>query len=373
MLHLMKYRIISILKERQTVFWSMLFPILLGTMFYMSFGSSDKQIETIDVAVVKTDDSEMSKNFTGYLEMLENDDSELIAFEQLSKKDADRKLEKLEVSGVYYTGRETELVVTSNDTSSSILKSILDIYNSQAQMYKDITIEKPEKLETIIKTEYMAFTEETTLGGKSTDGEIQYFLSLIGMACMFGCFIGQEISHHLQANISAIGLRRAISSVSKFKQIAADTLAGVIIHYINLAILLVFLHFVLGIDLSGNIVKLIGICLAGGFIGVSLGIFVGTLSKLKYGVRVGILVATGLLSSFLSGLMVAGVKGLIEDTCPVLNRINPAAVITDAIYSISVYDDPERYTYDIVILVIMSVIIGTITFIKTRRERYDSI
>lgn len=373
MLHLMKYRIISILKEKQIVFWSMLFPILLATMFYVSFGSSEKEIETIDVAVVKTDNSEMAKNFIKYIEMLESGDSKLISIENLSKEEADKKLEKLEISGVYYVGEETELVVTSNDIGSSVLKSLLDTYNSQAQMYKDVAIEKPKKLMAVIRSDYKEFANETTLGGKSVDGEVQYFLSLIGMACMFGCFIGYQISVQLQANITPVALRRAVSSVSKFKQIAADSLAGVFIHYINLAILLLFLHFVLGIDLSGNIVKLIGICITGGFIGVSLGIFVGTLSKLKDGVKIGILVAVGLLSSFFAGLMVVGVKGLIEDNCPVLNRINPAAVITDAIYSVSVYDDPERYIHDIFLLVIMSAVIGTITFIKTRRERYDSI
>lgn len=373
MLHLFKYRIISILKEKQVVFWSMLFPILLATMFYLSFGSSDNEIETINVALVKEDNSDMSQNFIKYLDMLESDNSELISVKKLSKKEANKKLEKLEITGIYYAGEEPELVVTSNDTSSSVLKSLLDTYNGQAQIYKDVILERPEKLATIAKSDYLEFTNETTLGGKSVDGEIQYFLALIGMACMFGCFIGHQVSIQLQANVTSVGLRRAVSSISKFKQIVSDTLAGVFIHYINLAILLFYLIFLLHLDLSGNIVKLVGICIAGGFIGVSLGIFVGTLSKIKEGVRIGILVSIGLLASFCTGLMFSNIKGIIENVCPIFNRINPAAVITDAIYSTSIYDDPERYASDIIILVVMSAIIGIVTFIKTRRECYDNI
>ncbi len=373
MLHLFKYRIISILKEKQVVFWSMLFPILLATMFYLSFGSSDNDIETINVALVKENSSEMSENFIKYLEMLDSDDSKLISVKKLSKEEANKKLEKLEITGIYYANEEPELVVISNDTSSSILKSLLDTYNGQAQIYKDIILEKPEKLETVTKLDYIEFVDETTLGGKSVDGEIQYFLALIGMACMFGCFIGHQISIQLQANVTSVALRRAVSSISKFKQIISDTLAGVFIHYINLALLLFYLIFVLHIDLSGNIAKLVGICIAGGFIGVSLGIFVGTLSQIKEGIRIGMLVSIGLVASFCTGLMVPSIKGIIEDTCPIFNRINPAAVITDAIYSTSIYDDPERYTLDIVILVIISALIGVVTFIKTRRECYDSI
>lgn len=373
MLHLMKSRIISVLKEKQIVFWSMLFPILLATMFYASFGSSNKEIETINVAVVKTDTSEMAKNFISYLEMLESDSSKLISIEKLSGKEAHQKLEKFEISGIYYAASEPELIVTNNDIDSSILKSLLDTYNNQAQLYTDIATERFEKLEAVLKTGYVEFTDETTLGGKSVDGNIQYFLSLIGMTCMFGCFIGYQISIQLQANVTPVALRRAVSSVSKFKQIVSDTLSGVIIHYTNLVVLLLFLNFVLGIDLSGNIVKLIGICLTGGFIGVSIGIFVGTLSKLKDGVRIGILVSVSLSFSFFAGLMVGGIKRVIENNCPVLNRINPAAVITDAIYSASVYDDHKRYVRDIFILIVMSALIGAVTFIKTRRELYDSI
>lgn len=373
MLHLIKYCLVTIIRQKQTVFWSMLFPILLGTLFYVSFGSQKTEIETIDVALVEEDNTEMSKNFINYLEVIENSDEKLIAIQKLSKEKAIQKLEKLEITGIYYAGTEPELVVAGNNINSSILKSLLDTFNRQAQMYKDIATQNPGKLVEVSETGYQEFATEATLTGKSVDGMVQYFFSLIGMSCMFGSFIGYLVSVQLQANVSPVGLRRAISATSKLKQIAASTLSAVFMHYINLAVLLFYLHFVLKIDLSGNIFKLIGICLAGGFIGVSSGMFVGTFSKLPDGIRIGILVITGLLTSFLSGLMVGGIKGLIEDNCPLLNRINPTSVITDAIYSITIYDDPGRYALNIFILVVMSLIIWTATFIASRRECYDSI
>lgn len=373
MLHLIKYCFLTILREKYTVFWSILFPILLGTLFYVSFGSSDTEIETIDVAVVETDNSEMSKNFMDFLEMMEEDESELIAVQKLSKEEADKKLEDLEITGLFYACEEPELVVTANNISSSILKSLLDTFNRQAQMYKDIATEKPQKLKEAAQSAYLEFASEATLTGKKVDGMVQYFYSLIGMACMFGSFIGYLVSVQLQANVSSIGLRRAISATSKLKQFIAGTITSVSVQYASLAILLLYLQYALKIDLSGNIFKLIGICITGGFIGVSIGMFTGTLSKLPEGARIGILVAEGLLLSFLSGLMIGGIKGLIEDKFPLLNRINPAAVITDAIYSITIYDDPGRYTLNIVTLIIMSLIMGVITFIITRRECYDSI
>ena len=55
-------------------------------------------------------------------------------------------------------------------------------------------------------------TEETTLTGKKVDGIVQYFYSLIAMGCMFGCFIGLQVSKYLNANIEEVGIRRAIRS-----------------------------------------------------------------------------------------------------------------------------------------------------------------
>ncbi len=373
MLHLIKYCLLTILRQKYTVFWSMLFPILLGTLFYASFGSSDTKIETIDVAVVEKDNSEMSQNFISFLEMIEDDDSELISIQKLSEEEANKKLKGLEITGLFYACKEPELVVTSNNVSSSVLKSLLDTFTRQAQMYKDIAIEKPQKLQEAVQYAYLEFASETTLAGKKVDGMVQYFYSLIGMACMFGSFIGYFVSVQLQANVSSVGLRRAVAATSKLKQFIAGTITSVFVHYISLAVLLLYLQYVLKIDLSGNIFKLIGICLTGGFIGVSIGMFTGTLSRMPEGFRIGILVASGLLSSFLSGLMVGGIKGLIEENFPLLNRINPSSVITDAIYSITIYDDPGRYTLNIIILIIMSLITGAVTFIITRRDYYDSI
>ena len=50
MLNEIKYRIITIYMERQVAFWSLLFPIILGTLFSLAFGNIGKDIDTINTA-----------------------------------------------------------------------------------------------------------------------------------------------------------------------------------------------------------------------------------------------------------------------------------------------------------------------------------
>ena len=107
--------------------------------------------------------------------------------------------------------------------------------------------------------------------------------------------------------------------------------------------------------------------------GISVGVLVGSMAKFSLNVKNGILTLFGLFSSFLSGLMIGGIKGLLEEHCPIINRINPASVITDAFYSISMYPDSARYARDICTLSALALILFVVAFMKIRRVRYDSI
>lgn len=77
--------------------------------------------------------------------------------------------------------------------------------------------------------------------------------------------------------------------------------------------------------------------------------------------------------SFLSGLMNNTMKDLVEKNMPVINRINPAALISDAFYCINVYDDMSRYYRNLFTLAVMSITLVTASFLLIRRESYDSI
>ena len=50
--------------------------------------------------------------------------------------------------------------------------------------------------------------QELSLGGKTIDGNSQFFYALIAMACLYGCFIGFGAAITLQANLTALAARR---------------------------------------------------------------------------------------------------------------------------------------------------------------------
>ena len=72
-------------------------------------------------------------------------------------------------------------------------------------------------------------------------------------------------------------------------------------------------------------------------------------------------------------MMMGDTKDIIEHTCPIVNRLNPAAVLSDAYYCLGIYENPARLARCLAILGVMSVVLFTAAFLGIRRERYESI
>ncbi len=378
MLQLMKYRALGLFRDKITMFWSLLFPLILCTLFYVTFGNLDNHLECIDTAVVVKSEEKEAKTFGSFLQFIADSEEDLISVEEMSEKEAKEALKDGKVFGIYYVDAEPELVVASAGVEESILKALLESYERNAEIIQTVSKEKPESLLKVIdrisssamQTEYV---KEATLGGKETDGMIQYFFSLIAMTCMFGCFLGLEAAVTLQANVNPVGARRCIGAVSKIQQLFADFIVVCIFNIIDVSVLLVYMIGVLKLDISGDMGKIMPVSVLGSIIGVSMGMLVGSVGRWKEGVKLAIMLSVSLGSSFLSGLMVGGIKGLLEEYCPFLNRINPASLISDAFYCVSIYWDSARYTRDMLSMAGWAVVFVLGSFLMIRRVRYDSI
>ena len=391
MLHLIKYRFFSVLREKTTMFWGFVFPLILCTLFYVTFGDIDNTLDCINTAAVVRNDTTEAKAFEVFLKAVEDSGEDLFAVEWMEEKEAKEKLEDGKISGVFYVDTEPELFVAGSGMEESVLQAVLESYMGRCQVIQDVLREKPEELfglfgkadtdaiysEISDKISSQAIQEEyvteTSLGGKKTDGMIQYFFSLIGMTCMFGCFLGFDSVMTLQANISPVGARRCVGSVSKFRLLMIDFILICIVNYVETIVLFVYMTKVLKLDMANEWGKNLLIAFLGCLVGVAMGILVGSIGKWKEGTKIAVMLSVSLGSSFLSGLMVSGIKGLIEEKCPIINRINPASLISDAFYSVAIYQDGSRYVRDVVTMAVLAVIFLAGSFLMVRRVRYDSI
>ena len=66
-------------------------------------------------------------------------------------------------------------------------------------------------------------------------------------------------------------------------------------------------------------------------------------------------------------------KYIVDKNIPLLNRLNPANMITDGLYALYYYDTPDRYLLNVGSLLIFSLVMIVLSVSGLRRQRYDSV
>lgn len=365
---LYKFSLLETVRNKMEMFWPLVFPLILATLFYFTFGlSTVTKMSPVPSAVVK----EGNTYFETFLEEM---DGAALTLQEMGEEEAREALRGGTVEGIFYSSAQLSLEVAGSQMNESILEMILDTYLQNQRLMEEIGKSNPLKIPQALKavSGYQSYVEPVGTGGNTLDDGVAYFFALIGMACLFGSFSGMTAAANLRADQSALAARRSIVPVSRMKLVVSEMLAVFTVQFANICILLLYLHFGLHISFGEKWPLLIPVCILGSMTGVSYGIFIGC-QRLKEGIKTGVLVGSSLLMSFLAGLMMGNMKDIVEHHIPILNRINPAALISDAFYSISVYENPARYRMNLLILAMITVILTCVSFVKLGRERYDSL
>lgn len=355
-------------------FWPLVFPLILGTFFFFAFGNlNDADFETVQVALVGQEDT--NPLFSFYLKQIEKSTPELLNIQEMEEKDSLTALKNSKISGIYYNQPTPSLTINAHGIPESILQSVLESYCNNLHTIQNILKTHPSGvlngLEQMTATRDLV--QEVSLGGRTIDGNSQFFYALIAMGCLYGAFIGFGAAITLQANLTALAARRSVTPTHKLKLVLSEQISSFMISYADVIVLLIYLRNILKLDFQGQMGKMLIISLFGSLIGVSLGLFIGSIGKMGEGIKVALILGISMTCCFLSGLMNGNMKDIVEKHAPFINRINPAALISDAFYCINVYDDPARYHRNLITLAAMSVLFVLASFLLIRRNRYDSV
>ena len=212
MLHLLKYSFLSKIRNFNIVFWPLIFPLVLGTFFYFAFGNiNEADFQTVPVAVVKKASADTF--FMTYLDEVEKSSPDLLKAEEMPEKEALEALQDKKIKGIYYVGKEPSLTVAGTGMEESILQTVLDSCENTRTTITNIMKKNPEMdIETItnlLSTD--SLVKEVSLGGRTIDGNMQFFYALIAMACLYGGFIGFGSAIGIQANITPLAARRCVT------------------------------------------------------------------------------------------------------------------------------------------------------------------
>lgn len=374
--HNIKYTFLSMIRTKEVIFWSLVFPLALSTFMYLAFGKINEvteNLETIDVAVVESVQNEM---FDKILVEVSNGESPLLNPMKMNSKDAVSALDGKEVDGIIHVDDTISLSVRENGLNATILSSFVDRYLQNKATLTQIAKNNPLALNSAIEalSDDTSYFKEEKLTDGNTDNLSNYFYAVFAMSCLFASFTGISSMFSIQGNLSPLGQRRCVAPTKKLHVVLTLFLTNEIVQFAIELITFAYMSLVLGLDLSNKYPALFLLLFVASSFGLTMGMFIGSLKKpVTEGAKMGIGVAISMVLSVMADLCVSGLMNTIEHTVPIINRLNPAALISDSFYALNTYSDYSRYTSNMVNLSAMTLILFTLTILTVRRNRYASI
>ena len=394
-IHNFKYALKTLFRDKMLIFWTFAFPIILGTFFNMAFSNieNSEKLEIINIAIVENDEFQNNELYKQAFKTLSDEENEdrLFNTKYVTEEEAKQLLEKDEITGYMILEEDNpKVVVTTSGINETILKYIVEEITTNVQIVenlidKEINKELSSGIYNLYNLDYKQIYENvlektqnqeakiTDISNNNLSYTMIEFYTLIAMTCLYGGTLGMVAINKNLANMSSNGKRVSVAPTPKGKVIFSSILASYITQLIGLTLLFIYTIFVLKVDYGTNLPLIILLGIVGSLAGLSMGLAIGTILKANENVKIGIVIAVTMLGCFLSGMMGITMKYLIDKNAPIINKINPASMITDGFYSLYYYDTLDRYYFNIISLVVFSLVMIIVSYTSLRRQKYDSI
>ncbi len=382
--HNFLYSLKVLFRNKPLMFWSFAFPIVLGLLFNLAFKDIEKNesFSSFDIAIVNSEEYLNNPIYKEAYTSLSEGDDKLFDINYVSKEEADVLLEDKEIVGYLEFSESTSITVNQNGINETILKFVVDEIESNKEMINSLIQKRLEnnkysEIELIIgEIKSKVLNTSVSLKDQTKDNisytMIEYY-TLIAMTALYGGTIAIYITNLKLANMGSIGKRTAVTAIKKSSLLLSSLLASYLIQILELALLFLFTIFVLSVDYGNNLLYIIILALIGSFAGLTLGVAIATLIRASENTKTGILIAVTMFGCFLSGMMGITMKYVVDTYAPLVNLVNPAALITDGFYNLYYYGLNDNFILDLILLLVFSAVMLLISYRGLRRQKYDSI
>lgn len=381
------YKIKRVLRKKNDIFWVLAFPMVLSILFHAAFeniNNTTENFHAIPVAICLYEGA-AGDTFKEVADTLgKKGDDQFFDITYTDMNTAKKLLQDNSVYGIFSAGEDVTLTCMSTDSGNvnstaaiqqSILNCFFQEYQANATAIADIAANNPEGLSDALS--FMecntSYKEALQLTDGNMDIMVQYFFNLIAMACLYTSFAGSDIAIKNQANLSDIGARKCTSPSHKFLAMSAELCGCLLTQFFCVSVNVLFQVYVLNVDFGASLPLLLLTAFIGCVVGVSFGFFVGSIGRIGENLKIGILICVSMVCCFLSGLMFQNMRAIIETYCPIINKINPAALISDCFHTLNIYGIGDRYTRNILSLLLISGIFLVGGCLMVRRKTYASL
>lgn len=372
MWHLCKYHFLSLIRNKNLLFWSLLFPILISTFMQMSVQNAYEApaMEPIKLGVVG---EEISQDAI-LLQILESaavDGTALFDVIPYEEKEAEKALQADEIIAYLTTSGTCSVHVNTTGNKQSIVVAFLDEYLQNKAMMEKLIAHgvSPQEVANQMKA------SNTYIQNQQKDSNVTStaFYAVLAMTSLYGGYWILRSSHAQMPNQSECGKRNIIAPTPRLQQLLADFLVTIALNFVVQLIMVAYMIQVLHIAFGATLWPVLLVLATGTLAGNALGLLISMYGKNNFKANTSILTIVTLIACMLSGMMVIQMKYYVQHYAPLLAYLNPANMITDALYANYYYGVGERFYFNIASLLLFTIIAYAIGYARLRRKQYDSL
>lgn len=379
---LIAHNIRLLLRNRGLVFWTLAFPILLGVLFKAALGGlmTTQSFDPVPVAVVDSQEYRLSPYKTAFDELSRGDDALVTVTSVATTAEGSSLLADDHVAGVVEViGDEASLTVATGGMDQTILTLLLDEIAQRVDMVTTLMADEmaPGEDPQAVAAEIMDRLAESGFTLKdaspsSMDPLMAEFFSLVAMAALYGGMFSGTLMNYAQPQLGTVGRRIGVAPTRKSVFVASGIIASYVVEFVGLVLLVVVCRFLFGIDFGSNWGLTLVVASAGALAGLSLGVAVSALVRGGENMKIGVLIGMTMLGALLAGMMGGGLRYRVDATAPLVNKVNPVALITDGFYTLYYHPGSDGLWADLGILLVISLVLIGASMLTLRRQRYDS-
>lgn len=412
MLNTIKYTILGLVRTPGIMIWALLFPLVMMGMFALMFEPLDEMesMNSIRVVVVDEDVHRADQNtesptgrtsdefsqaaFSKFIKALSEGDDKLIEVTYASSaSEAESLVSEAVPTDDAYVGYvqlvderpqvnvvDVDSISGMQTTEASILMMVMDEYASRAALFVNLMENDPQALadpdvaESIYST--VSVSERIDVTRNQPHESVRYYFALLGMAALFTANLSLVAFQRMRPNVSALGGRRMVGSLTHSKAVAATLIACWMVGFACLSVAYLFMRFLVGIDFGNRDVECLFIVAISSFMAMSLGCAITAIPKVPEEGKTGILTGIVCFSALFAGLYgqpTMELADMIAANAPVIEWLNPASQIAQAFYSIMYYEDLMPMFMHVGALLAMSGVLFVLSVRSMRRQRYASL
>lgn len=357
-----KYELKVFLGNYSNMFWMMGFPLLLLTVFTVSF--SDLRFDEFKfekATVAYHEEAFMPLYFVEAPEELPDMEkldrtsieNSLFKGKEMDKEQALKALKEDEIDA--YVDEDLNLVIRKNGISQMVMDEVV------------VTTKQISSLNLPMEAYDFNRKYVENTGKKYSPIDI-IFYSLFAMISLYGAYLSGTISNRLIARRQKVALRNITSPTPKVWQVMVSVISCFLWSIFMIVIMILYTEFALRQNFFSPDINNILIIFSAVFFGMAWGLFLGTVIE-KESLQTTAIISSLLIMAGISGMFSDGIRIMLQRVSPSVVKFNPIAMISDEMIKVNMLENYSTLNTTVLLLTGYSIILIGISILYIRRKQ----